>query len=226
MFFSSILVLFLVVCFSRADNICQGNTGIQWIADPDDCSVFYLCFNSASYKYMCPINSVRDFITKACVPKGSTYDTCTKKEAAVCLPDDGFKPHPTGNCAKYVDCEMMMTRASDVRSATKECDYPLLFDEASGRCQIPETADCGTRSVPKNPCDYEVNQCKQGHCIPCYIRFPSCNELPDGMNAWNGRENTPFFVVCKNERVVYHGQCPKKDRIQLFDPKERVCVPQ
>ncbi|XP_069142622.1 uncharacterized protein [Argopecten irradians] len=224
--FSRIVVLGLLVCFTKADDICEGNTGIQWLADPDDCSVFYLCFNSASFKYTCPVNSVRDFITKACVPQGSKYDTCTQKEESICLPDDTLKPHPTENCAKYVDCEMLLTRASDVRSATKECEYPMLFDEKTGGCQMPETAECGTRSVPKNPCDYEANQCQQGHCIPCYIRFPSCEGLPDGLNAWKGREDSPYYVLCKAERVVYHGQCSNKLMTQLFDPKERVCVKQ
>lgn len=73
---SGFVVLVFALSYAGADDICARNVGIEWKADADDCSVFYLCFNTKEYKYTCPVSYVRDFITKACVPKGSVEDTC------------------------------------------------------------------------------------------------------------------------------------------------------
>jgi hypothetical protein len=52
------------------------------------------------------------------------------------------------------------------------------------------------------------NECRSSQgCVPCSARFPSCVGLTNGLNSWPDREGTPYFVVCKNERVVYHDQC-------------------
>ena len=73
--------------------------------------------------------------------------------------------------------------------------------------------------------DYVMNQCQgRAHCIPCNVRFPSCKDLPDGLNPWVGREYSPFFVLCEKQRPLYHGQCDNSKGTQLFDPVKRVCT--
>lgn len=76
------------------------------------------------------------------------------------------------------------------------------------------------------PGEYESNACKHSsHCVPCEIRFPSCKGRADGINAWSGRERTPYFVVCENERLVRQGQCTYDEESHIvFDPIERACV--
>ena len=56
------------------------------------------------------------------------------------------------------------------------------------------------------------------------VRFPSCKGLPDGLNPWVGREYSPFFVLCEQQRPLYHGQCDNSKGTQLFDPVKRVCT--
>lgn len=74
--------------------------------------------------------------------------------------------------------------------------------------------------------EYDSNSCvHSSHCVPCEVRFPSCKGRPDGINAWSGRERTPYFVVCENERLVRQGKCTyEEDSHIVFDPIERACV--
>ena len=54
-------------------SVCSG--GKRWVADPDDCSSFWLCLPFMSSKYRCPGNTVTNSIMQACVPRGSRMDT-------------------------------------------------------------------------------------------------------------------------------------------------------
>lgn len=75
------------------------------------------------------------------------------------------------------------------------------------------------------PGQYEANKCKSSHCIPCHIRYPSCEGYADGMNPWKGREGSPQYVVCQSERVVYQGECPRyADTQHIFHPEKKLCV--
>lgn len=73
--------------------------------------------------------------------------------------------------------------------------------------------------------DYEVNQC-DGHadCIPCEVRFPSCRGLADGVNTWRGRRVSPFYVLCRQQRVVRSGMCKQEGTTATFDPEKNACV--
>jgi hypothetical protein len=51
-------------------------------------------------------------------------------------------PHED-SCSKYIDC---------TSNTVEECYYPFLFDKEIKRCVPPNIAECGSRSVPKNPC--------------------------------------------------------------------------
>ncbi|CAC5418312.1 unnamed protein product [Mytilus coruscus] len=74
--------------------------------------------------------------------------------------------------------------------------------------------------------EYSENHCTKSHCFPCSIRFPSCRGLPDGLNPWNGREGSPYFAICKSQRVVLQGKCSYEENSdeQIFDSRLRVCV--
>jgi hypothetical protein len=72
--------------------------------------------------------------------------------------------------------------------------------------------------------DYKALQCSSAQCIPCNIRFPTCTGLPDGLNPWVGREWTPDYVTCEEERVILQGQCKSEKEPQVFHPNEKTCV--
>ncbi|XP_069142701.1 uncharacterized protein [Argopecten irradians] len=196
---------------------CESSTGVQWKEDPTDCSVFYLCYNGLRTKYSCPPNMVTDPTSKACIPKGSKLDKCSYP-APQC--NAGVKE----SCAKYIHCPASGDLVLPVIPEVRECPYPLLYDEDSKQCAHPDSVKCGDRFEPKDPCDYTANQCEGPNCVPCSARHPSCSGRPDGLNVWPGREQTPYFVVCRGERVIYQGLCPHGNKGRIFDPKASGCV--
>ncbi|XP_061179340.1 uncharacterized protein LOC133187964 [Saccostrea echinata] len=212
-------------CFT--DSAALQKTDSDFWVDPEDCSKFYILRDGKEFLFKCPEDYVINSATRLCVPKGSTQDTCLKtlqKTQGVCSLTSHEKLANAENCAKYYDCD---TKVSSVGEAeVKECPYPLLFDENSQRCHHYSTVQCGTRYEPKDACEYEENQCKSAHCIPCYMRFPSCKGSPDGLNPWKGKEGSPEFVVCKDERVVFQGGCQRNSDVKqrIFSPKYKICV--
>ncbi|KAJ8301995.1 hypothetical protein KUTeg_020982 [Tegillarca granosa] len=132
--------------------------------------------------------------------------------------------HPT-ECARFYDCAAPAT--GDVWGRhLRECRHPFVFDDYSKECVHYKRNVCGTRRIPLDPCDYLSNQCRTAHCVPCRIRFATCSGMPDGLNPWRGRANSPFFVSCKDQRVEIHGRClwPQGPPL-VFDPTERKCIP-
>lgn len=75
--------------------------------------------------------------------------------------------------------------------------------------------------------DYIYNKCKTSHCIPCDVRYPSCEGLTDGIHAHVQKLWSPFYVVCYKERLVSEERCPAdgEGRTQLFQPDLDQCVP-
>ncbi|XP_060066265.1 uncharacterized protein LOC132546564 [Ylistrum balloti] len=199
---------------------CESSTGVQWKKDQDDCSVFYLCYNGRKTRYYCPENMVTDPNSQSCVPRGSTLDKCSGKGKPVPQCNAALKE----SCARYIACPVPKETGTPVIPEVQECPYPLLYDEESQRCAYPETVKCGDRTEPKDPCDYKANQCQGPNCVPCSDRHPGCSGRPDGLNVWSGREKTPYFVVCRGERVVYQGLCPQGNKGQIFDPEIKGCA--
>ena len=74
------------------------------------------------------------------------------------------------------------------------------------------------------PGEYDAFQCSSAHCIPCSIRFPSCSGLPDGLNSWSGREWSPYYVMCEEERVTFQGECVADKSAKVFHPEQKQCV--
>ncbi|CAG2185880.1 unnamed protein product [Mytilus edulis] len=213
-------VIIIPVC---STNICDGSKKVHWKMDPSDCGVFYLCFGTLQHKYKCEKDQVYEKETKTCVEKGSDHDKCSKKSdlpinaspAAICEKSNSVFLTYEESCSKYIDC---------TTQSVEECPYPLLFDENISRCVQPEKANCGSRILYKDPCDYDENQCRSAQgCVPCYVRYPSCKGLPNGLNPWTGREGSPYFAVCKNERVVYNDMCDFENKKEIFNPEKLFC---
>lgn len=220
----------LVLCIASVNSvgICEGLFGVQWKMDPVDCSKFYWCMNGREYEFKCPADSVVNQESRSCVPKGSSYDTCTFQRPQQLVPSicdmkaQTRIAHPE-SCAKFYDCSNKKTSGGDPE--VEECKYPFLFDEETMRCEHFSTTKCGRRFEPKNQCDYDSNKCRSAHCIPCHIRYPSCDGFGDGMNPWKGREGSPNYVICQEERVVYQGECPRyADTQHIFHPVKKLCV--
>ncbi|XP_060066238.1 uncharacterized protein LOC132546535 [Ylistrum balloti] len=217
------LIVLVVGAFvlSESREICDGNVGVRWIGDPKDCSVFYMCVGTVMSQFRCPKGNVVDVSSKRCVKEGSIQDRCTNAthELDTCQGGQTYLSVAT-SCAKYIDCPASRRTGIIVE---KECSYPQLYDEGMGRCRQPDKVTCGDRMEPKEPCDYDANKCKTAHCIPCHLRMPSCDGYPDGPNVWSGRERSPYYVVCKNDRVVLQTRCSGA-KPQLFDPVLKKCV--
>ncbi|XP_071083536.1 uncharacterized protein [Haliotis cracherodii] len=223
-----IVLACLIVAMATASTsvgscVVKGNPDFR--PDPDDCSIFYVCTNEILYKFNCA-DSVFDPDTNTCVGQGSIYDKCTKKdtraETVICLPESrALIPHPT-NCAQYYNCSAP-TRFRWPEHLS-ECPYPQFFNVITKRCEHYTMVKCGERVEAISQCDYRANQCLSAHCIPCMVRYPSCKGLPDGLNHWVGREDSPYFVVCEGGRMVYSGLCNQESGPQFFDQAKRMCV--
>ncbi|KAK3102049.1 hypothetical protein FSP39_008390 [Pinctada imbricata] len=240
----TLLASFLsVLMMTDAASVCK--SGQTWVPDPDDCSSFWLCLPFMTAKYKCPGDTVTNHLMEACVPKGSHMDICSKKDQdskkttlksiltttkapelspieKMCQENPtAIIPHPQ-HCAKYINC----SRIKEEHQGVGECPYPMLWEETSKKCAKHELTKCGERFEPIDPCDYNANICDgNSHCIPCEIRFPSCRGLSDGLQPWRGRERTPYFVVCSNQRLSRQGKCTyeKKGEV-VFDPQSRKCI--
>ncbi|XP_048741495.1 uncharacterized protein LOC125655293 [Ostrea edulis] len=223
----------------------------MWKTKQTDCSSFSMCVLGKSVEFKCPGNTVANQMMQACVPAGSYMDICSEKQSVVdektppmiekpldpkpmvqkpqtnpytdmCRgAPSALLPHPD-SCAKHIDCSKVMQGMM----GEFECPFPTLWNSETKRCDSPLNVKCGTRWEPKDACEYESNACKHSsHCIPCEVRFPSCKGRADGINSWSGREWTPHFVVCENERLVHQGQCTYEETSKIvFDPVEHVCI--
>jgi hypothetical protein len=58
---------------------CPPGDALSWMADPDDCSLFYVCHASTRFDMNCGVN-VWNQDLKTCVGKGSQWDTCKLKK--------------------------------------------------------------------------------------------------------------------------------------------------
>lgn len=201
---------------------------IQWLEDPDNCSKFYVCHGGRQFPFDCGDNVWVQEI-KSCVGKGSEWDKCTiSKELDdlinSCDNSNSAIFAKADNCAQYYDCSSQEVTVDLQDPHVVECTFPLLFNPDTKRCEHYDMVKCGDRPEPKDACEYEANKCRRAHCIPCMVRFPSCKGLPDGMNPWVGREYSPYYVLCQDERAIYHGRCDGSKGPQLFDPEKRMCV--
>lgn len=48
----------------------------EWIPDPKDCKVFYLCSEGERLKYVCQAGTVANIQYRLCVKAGTSMDSC------------------------------------------------------------------------------------------------------------------------------------------------------
>ncbi|XP_011439778.3 uncharacterized protein [Magallana gigas] len=221
-------IILSAICFSMTLSVefsVIHRTDSDFRVDPEDCSRFYIRRNGKEFQLKCPGDDVVNTFTRSCVPKGSSQDTCVniiQTEKGNCSKDSRMVEY-SDNCAKYIDCKDETTTGEP---NVKECPFPLLFDDKSQKCEHFSMVRCGTRYEPKDACEYEENQCRSAHCVPCHVRFPSCRGSTDGLIPWGGREWSPYFAMCQSGRVVFQGQCPavSDDKPTIFHPVHNVCM--
>lgn len=227
----------LILVSAVQSELCEITAGssIKWSRHPDDCSTAYMCLLGKVVSYTCPEGYVVSSDDVSCIPAGSQYDDCTELERII-LHDveitplniassckEGNKLQDEANCAMYSECVALPD--GNTTMVSQECKYPFLFNVKSGKCEHFKDVKCDpSQIVPKSPCDYKAFQCSSAQCIPCNIRFPTCTGLPDGLNPWVGREWTPDYVTCEEERVILQDQCKSEKEPQVFHPNEKTCV--
>ncbi|XP_046572060.1 uncharacterized protein LOC124280209 [Haliotis rubra] len=176
MAFRIVLACLLVAMATATESVgsCVVKGNPDFRPDPDDCSVFYVCANDILYKFNCS-NSVFDPVTRTCVGRGSTYDTCTKKDTpaqtVICLPGSrALIPHPE-NCAQYYNCSDPKQRFRWPEHL-RECPYPQLYNVITKQCEHYSMVKCGDREQPISHCDYRANQCQACSLYPLHRALP------------------------------------------------------
>ncbi|XP_064606426.1 uncharacterized protein LOC135471229 [Liolophura sinensis] len=193
---------------------------VEWVPDLDDCSVYYLCAEGTAHKMTCTDGFSFQPDHRVCVPQGSDYDTC---KPSPCSGKTGKIPHPD-SCAMFYDCDTATRIDHTWEPRLRECTSPNLYNTETNRCEGYQRVDCGDRKEPKSACGYYANQCRVAHCIPCVYRYASCEGLRNGLHAWPGREGSPHYIGCRQERVLYQRECPRDEGVQIFDNKLKQCV--
>ncbi|XP_061186491.1 uncharacterized protein LOC133194564 [Saccostrea echinata] len=116
--------------------------------------------------------------------------------------DYGFIAHPE-YCQAYYDCSSTsgpLYRPWD--KGFRECPYPKLFNAQTLKCEMFFYVKCGKRKEYKSGCDYFANQCLRSHCIPCFIRYPSCEGYRDGTHEHPIRRGSKWMIHCYRERLM------------------------
>ncbi|XP_071083546.1 uncharacterized protein [Haliotis cracherodii] len=137
-------------------------------------------------------------------------------------------PHPT-KCAQYYNCSapgMIIDRYFSLGQNLQECPFPELYNPETQRCEHFSMVTCGSRTEPLGKCEYDQDACFGGaDCgIPCHVNNPTCRNRADGLNVYEWRLNSSYYVVCVNQRLVYTGVCPDFGTgMHIFDPKLRAC---
>ncbi|XP_048257686.1 uncharacterized protein LOC125383481 [Haliotis rufescens] len=108
----------------------------------------------------------------------------------------------------------------------QECPYPQLYNPGTQRCEHYSMVQCGNRMEPLGKCEYARYACLGSvNCgPPCFVNNPTCRFLPDGLNAYENRPGSSFYVVCVNQRLVYTGECHDNGTgTPVFDVNLRAC---
>lgn len=240
MYFLGAVSLFVAVAAGAEAPRCTTNA--YQLIPKLDCKGYYLCvFGKPVEMPDCPRGSSFSLSAHVCVPKDSIYADCKPDtiDMMPTLPDSGpltveeqcqmkggIIPHPT-ECQAYYNCSVWYDPVPRyLEQYMQECPYPMLFDAETGKCDHFENVKCGNRQAFKNGCAYRRNQCPVAHCVPCNVRFPSCEGKQDGIHAHEVKMWSPYYVVCYKERMISEKACPADEngRTQLFHPEVNQCV--
>ncbi|XP_071083543.1 uncharacterized protein [Haliotis cracherodii] len=136
-------------------------------------------------------------------------------------------PHPA-MCAQYYNCSApaMKIHRSTLEQNLQECPFPQLYNPETQRCEHYSMVTCGNRTEPLGKCEYAQHACAGGRDCgpPCFINNPTCRNLADGLNVYEHRPNSRYYVECLNQRLLKTGVCPNCDAgSPIFDANLRAC---
>ncbi|XP_029642696.1 uncharacterized protein LOC115217201 [Octopus sinensis] len=237
LFWSTFTAMFLsaysLTASAQNYRMCDGNrTGT--FADPSDCRFFIFCLNGQPKRYQCHNQKIYSTKTKTCVSASEAIGECTsvfKRTTEVSNPEEycrnnpnAFLPHPD-SCALFYNCSQTRRVQLFLDNYVNECPYMQLFSEKTLSCQHYSRVRCDQRKEPKDVCDYRRFWCGSAHCVPCFIRYPSCNGKPNGRNAIPHLRWASSFIVCQDDRLLTSAECPSRNgRPTVFSPNQRNCV--
>ncbi|BFZ23045.1 hypothetical protein BsWGS_26084 [Bradybaena similaris] len=202
-FWAALLLTLPAYVTSTFTNLCpqptteEPNPPAFFYGHPTDSRYFITCAHGNPNLLQCPPYTLWNQELQACT--GSEFNGAHNSP---CSGGASLVPHAT-SCQRYYNCSH--TGAQWNRFFEKfeaECPYPQLFDARELRCKPYGEAFCDLwRVAAKDPCDYLANKCGSGHCEPCSSRLPSCVGYPDGTYQHPGKLNSPYQMLCVNQRL-------------------------
>ncbi|XP_025107574.1 uncharacterized protein LOC112572216 [Pomacea canaliculata] len=222
---------FLVfISLVQGQSICTSLFGV--LPHPTDCSGYIECVGGQPVQRRCPTDRVFSSLLDDCVfPWDTNADLCPRKQDSVvtiCTNySTAFFPHPT-NCHQFYNCTGHSTliyfppvSGPDSDDFYRfECPFPQLFNDVTMRCEDYPNVRCGHRFQPLGQCEYDRLRCQTGRCL-CENRWPSCRGLPDGENVFKYREWSPYFIICKDQRLADIGRCSTHPRLNVQEVHHR-----
>ncbi|XP_041347811.1 uncharacterized protein LOC121367600 [Gigantopelta aegis] len=192
---------------------------------PWDCSSYLVCHSGKAYPFKCRAGTLFDNATHNCVwPNSRNSGRCKQNPLTyidtICRWNPNAKLPSPVSCGQYFDCSQT-GGSGQYAKYVMECPYPQLFSERNKRCEHFKRVQCGTRRVPKAPCDYVqyLQLCQTTKCRPCERRHPSCKGRNNGFQPIY---NAPrFYMFCDSERTLDIKQCPPR---QTFSSRLRRCI--
>ncbi|XP_025107684.1 uncharacterized protein LOC112572292 [Pomacea canaliculata] len=208
-----VLSLAVAVCgVVAAGTGCLQTSALHFLADDSNCSTFYVCVMGQRSAVSCPRACLRQPDRQLCASlllqrqmfstEGSPGSLSTRLQAT--------SPHPT-KCAQYYDCGATFTWWQQRDVQLRECPAPLVFSPVVHTCVFPAPGCVATgRSrwmlVTMKSISATVT------LTASRARFASrpVEVLADGVNTWRGRRVSPFYVLCRQQRVVRSGMCKQE----------------
>ncbi|KAK7102889.1 hypothetical protein V1264_021047 [Littorina saxatilis] len=231
--------------------VCRSQVG--FLRHPQNCSLYFMCIRGVpSPPLSCPPGFVFSIRYSVCLPVDTLFNDCYVSRTTKSSPPTttttttttstptlsveercqmdrtAVFPHP-GQCQLFYNCsnDAQPDWPSFFDRYLDECEYPLLFNAVTSRCEDFHDVTCGDRVEHVNRCSYLRSKCVTSHCVPCWVRFATCSDLPDGMNVFVGREWTPYYAICKDNRSLGFDVCPFNDTLKIpefFSPDQGECV--
>ncbi|WAR27974.1 hypothetical protein MAR_013678 [Mya arenaria] len=175
----------------------------------------------------------RTMFVRECV--GETFDPLTRackvaERFDINRPGKFCALNPTAtvasplSCAQYFDCSSQVTELGKYK---RECPYPQLFDELSGRCAPYNLVSCGGRFVAVDP----LRRCAgNGIYDPmrgCQVAFdignpvPYCTAYPNALLP--NPDNCAQFFDCRQQNTMFGNYLRECPYLQLYSDADKTC---
>merc|ERR1711973_899227 len=140
-------------------HVCESDGILHHYADPEDCHMFYDCYNGCLYHRTCPEHENWSRIHGYC---DWDYNVDCGADPGPPGPDDFVCPEAQGvfedpkNCAKYYRCSNFHATRNLCHSINGE---QLLWFQDEMACDYPSRVECGDRPL----CDKNDENCEEHH---------------------------------------------------------------